>query len=49
VLGWATYRDQVVRVLDPERVHRLVQNSLDGQWELEEQRLASLVTNAAGV
>jgi hypothetical protein len=32
VLGWATYRDQVVRVLEPTVYYRLAEAALEGAW-----------------
>src|SRR4029077_7153454 len=32
VLGWATYRDQVVRVLEPTVYYRLAESALDEAW-----------------
>jgi chemotaxis signal transduction protein len=32
VLGWATYREQVVRVLEPTTYYRLAELALEGAW-----------------
>src|SRR5262245_31182062 len=32
VLGWATYRDQVVRVLEPSIYYRLAEATLESGW-----------------
>ena len=37
VLGTATYQSQVVRVLDPQALHQLVQQSRHRQWETSHQ------------
>jgi chemotaxis signal transduction protein len=34
VMGSATYRDQVVRVLDPNRLYRLAEEELQSEWSI---------------
>jgi chemotaxis signal transduction protein len=38
VLGWASYRDWVVRVLDPRRFYRSAERMLEGLWSAAGRR-----------